>query len=714
MRARPRIRRTRRSFVQNVRSLASLALAATLLAGARSASAQEPPAPAPTCRQLKTALVLAGGGAKGAAHIGLMKVLDSLGIRPDLIVGTSIGAITGAMYASGWSGNEIDSLVRKYDIGELVQRYDPRLPRSLGPLLDPVVVWQQSEGRIRLQSGAARESDLIAVMNALLLRGNLIARGSFDRLPIPFRAVATDLRTKASVVLDKGDLAQAVRASFAIPLVFEPITLDGRTLVDGGITDNVPVRIARRLGAQRLIVSRLDSTVVDTAAVGTTTFTASRLMDFLFPEPLDTITPPDVVIRPDLTGYQSLDFARERVDSLIALGYNAAVEKFATQPCIPRGRPRPDRTYERRIAGVTVESGDLAQPELVRRALDLNEGRLIDEDSLGEGLVRVSNSGLAVGVWLNPTATQSGTAFHVRAIDHPRRVAGVGVDYDNTIGGRLWFTVLDRRVFGRRAEGSMMVDLSEVRQHLRLGVRRGTRLGSLLINPMVTTGIVREEVKRFDVAGDVLPDVLMEETYLGLGFERTGVQAWTRVTAELTAWRQGQEAILGAPGGRVEYLLARRNEDPVFRADLRANSRFQVGIIEGRGYGRWGERLELQTRLRGGAGLDLPPHYTLTLGGLEGFAGLQVFELRGDREFMLAQLFRFRAFGPFYARVEPMIGTMRAEDDSLDVNLPDKNAIYGMRGGLEWRTPIGPIRVEYGVNNLQRKQLLFRLGTWAQ
>jgi predicted acylesterase/phospholipase RssA len=700
--------------VQHVRTLASLTLATVLLGAGRTASAQEPPAPAPTCRQLRTALVLAGGGAKGAAHIGLIKVLDSLGIRPDLVVGTSIGAITGAMYASGWSGNEIDSLVRKYDIGELVKSYDPRLPRSLGPLLDPVVVWQQNDGRIGLQGGAARESDIIGVMNALLLRGNLIARGSFDRLPIPFRAVATDLRTKTSVVLDKGDLAQAVRASFAIPLVFEPITLDGRTLIDGGITDNVPIRIARRLGAQRLIVSRLDSTVVDTSALGTTTFTASRLMDFLFPEPLDTITPPDVVVRPDLTGFQSLDFSKPRVDSLIALGYRAAVEEFATQPCIPRGRPRPDRSYERRIASVTVDARDLAEPELVRRALDLTEGRQIDEDSLGAGLVRVSNSGLALGVWLNPTATQSGTAFRVRTIEQPRRVAGVGMDYDNTIGGRLWFTMLDRRVFGRRAEGFMMADLSEVRQHLRLGVRRGMRVGSLLINPTITTGLVREEVKRFDVAGDLLPDILMQESYLGVGFERTGTQAWTRMTAEFTAWRQGQDAILGAPGARIEYLLARRTDDPVFRTDLRANSRFQLGIVEARGYGRWGQRLELETRLRGGAGLDLPAHYTLTLGGLDGFAGLQVFELRGDRELMLAQLFRFRAFGPFFARIEPMVGTMRAEDDSLDVNLPDKNAVYGVRGGLEWRTPVGPIRLEYGVNNLQRKQLVFRLGTWSQ
>ena len=90
------------------------------------------------------------------------------------------------------------------------------------------------------------------------MRGDLIARGSFDSLPIPFRAVATDLHTGVRVTLDHGDLAQAIRASVAIPFVFEPITIDGRQLVDGGLSENVPVRLARELGATRVILSNLD------------------------------------------------------------------------------------------------------------------------------------------------------------------------------------------------------------------------------------------------------------------------------------------------------------------------------------------------------------------------------------------------------------------------------------------------------------------------
>src|SRR3954465_2518473 len=111
------------------------------------------PAAAQTCQPGRTALVLSGGGAKGLAHIGVLRVLDSLGIRPDLIVGSSMGAIIGGMYASGYTGREIDSLARSLPIADLFRTYQPRAPRSLGAL-QPLVVWEQGEWRFRLQSAS--------------------------------------------------------------------------------------------------------------------------------------------------------------------------------------------------------------------------------------------------------------------------------------------------------------------------------------------------------------------------------------------------------------------------------------------------------------------------------------------------------------------------------------------------------------------------------
>jgi NTE family protein len=207
-----------------------------------------------SCHPPRTALVLSGGGAKGLAHVGVLRALDSLGIRPDLIVGSSMGAAVGALYASGYTGRELDSLARVAPLAQLFRTYQPRAPRSLG-VLQPLVVWEQGEHRFYLQSAAIVESELNALVNAALLRGNLLARGNFDSLPIPFRAVATDLADRAPVVMGSGDLAQAVRASIAVPLLFDPELRDGRYLIDGGLSANLPVATARAAGATQVIVS---------------------------------------------------------------------------------------------------------------------------------------------------------------------------------------------------------------------------------------------------------------------------------------------------------------------------------------------------------------------------------------------------------------------------------------------------------------------------
>ena len=199
---------------------------------------------------MKTGLVLSGGGAKGFAHIGVFKVLDSLRIRPDFIVGSSIGAIGGALYASGYSGNAIDSVLRALPIANVIRSYSPRAPGVIGRL-PTFAVWENNGKGFMLQTGAVREGEVNALMSALMLRGNLLAQGDFDRLPIPLRVVATRLSTRKAVVLATGDLAQAVRASFAIPLLFTPGLIGDDVLMDGGVSDNIPVDIARAMGAER-------------------------------------------------------------------------------------------------------------------------------------------------------------------------------------------------------------------------------------------------------------------------------------------------------------------------------------------------------------------------------------------------------------------------------------------------------------------------------
>src|SRR5512134_281522 len=163
------------------------------------------PLPGQTCEQPGTALVLSGGGAKGLAHIGVLKVLDRLGYRPDLVVGTSMGAVVGAMYASGYSGRDLDSLARRYSLADLV-RAEPRLlARTMGPLR-PLIQWEAGRRGLRLRAAVVDEPEINALVTAGLLPGNIRAAGSFDSLPIPFRAVATNLATVNARILDSSDL----------------------------------------------------------------------------------------------------------------------------------------------------------------------------------------------------------------------------------------------------------------------------------------------------------------------------------------------------------------------------------------------------------------------------------------------------------------------------------------------------------------------------
>ncbi len=154
-----------------------------------------------------------------------------------------------------------------------------------------------------------------AALNRALLRGNLLARGDFDSLPIPFRAVATELRTRAPVVLSHGDLARAVRASMSIPLVFDPVRIEGAQLVDGGLAANLPIAVARAEGATRLIVSDVSWRPPDSVQGENPLAVADLLIAYLFSQPLDSLGARDYLIRPAVDSFETLDFRPDRQDT---------------------------------------------------------------------------------------------------------------------------------------------------------------------------------------------------------------------------------------------------------------------------------------------------------------------------------------------------------------------------------------------------------------
>lgn len=283
-----------------------------------------------TCPTAPTALVLGGGGAKGMAHLGVLAVLDSLGITPDLIVGTSAGAVIGAMWASGESAASIEARVRAARLDRIVRPYSPSLAPAFASAR-PLFVWERAGARWVVQDGAVRDEEADSVLAALLAPAEAHARGDFDALPIPFRAVATDLRTREVVVLHRGRLIDAVRASMAIPVLLRPVPREGRTLVDGGLSANNPVAVARALGAQRVIVATIASPVLDVTRLDDPLTVASAVFEFLFIQEPMSLGASDVRIALPTAAYGMLDFRPTTLDTLIALGRATASAALATQ-----------------------------------------------------------------------------------------------------------------------------------------------------------------------------------------------------------------------------------------------------------------------------------------------------------------------------------------------------------------------------------------------
>ncbi|WP_309044993.1 patatin-like phospholipase family protein [Marinobacter sediminicola] len=274
-------------------------------------------------------LVLSGGGAKGMAHVGVLRVLEEMKIPVDMVVGTSAGSAVGALYASGMPVSEIEHRFLEMDWLSSF-RDDPG--RVYKPVRRKQADWKYplapglgvSLDGLHVGAGIIAGQNLGFILNELTNSVSLVE--DFDRLPIPFRAVATDLETGEMVVLGSGNLATAIRASMSIPGVYAPVRLGDRLLVDGGIAANLPVSVARDMGADLIIAVDITDALLGPDELREafsifgqlTTIMTRRNTD----EQLGMLDEKDILIRPDLEGHGAADF--ENAPVLFELGASAA------------------------------------------------------------------------------------------------------------------------------------------------------------------------------------------------------------------------------------------------------------------------------------------------------------------------------------------------------------------------------------------------------
>lgn len=282
----------------------------------------------------KTCLVLGGGGARGAAHIGVLEVLERERIPVDCVVGTSMGAIVGGLYAAGYDATQIRDVLDHIDWKNMFSDDPSRAELPMRRKQDELrflggVELGLRDGKIAFPRGAVQGQKLQLLLRRLLLPVGIAQ--NFDDLAVPFRAVATDIGNGQRVVFGSGDLAMAIRASMSVPAAFAPLRYQGHMLVDGGISDNVPIDVARAMGAQRMIVVDVGERLSPADQLNSPFAIASQMLTVMMKKQTDaqlaTLGPDDVLLTPELGDLGSANF--DRAPQAVQIGVAAAEEKLA-------------------------------------------------------------------------------------------------------------------------------------------------------------------------------------------------------------------------------------------------------------------------------------------------------------------------------------------------------------------------------------------------
>lgn len=279
-------------------------------------------------KDLKVGLVFSGGGAKGFAHIGVLKVLEEAGVRVDYIGGTSMGSMVGSLYAAGYTAKEIDSIFRSVDFNKVML---DDVPRKSKPFYEKengekhALSLPVKKGKIGIPKALSKGQNVANLLTEMLSHVDTIT--DFNKLPIPFVCVATDIEAGKKVVLNSGFLPKAVQASGAFPTLLEPVEIDGKLLIDGGIFDNYPVDEVKKMGADIIIGVELGNDLLSREDLNSAVDIVNQIMSFqIYASYEENIKNTNVHITPDMTGYSVTTF--ESYDEIFDLGEIAARQHY--------------------------------------------------------------------------------------------------------------------------------------------------------------------------------------------------------------------------------------------------------------------------------------------------------------------------------------------------------------------------------------------------
>lgn len=717
------------------------------------AQAAERPSDDPGQRP-KLVLVLSGGGARGAAHVGVLKVLEELHVAPDMVIGTSMGSIVGGLYAAGWTPEQIERLIHRLDWEGAFTDAVPRSEKSFLRKQDdrPVLI----QGRLAfdgfkpvLPSGVIRGQKLELILR--LLESLSPAASDFDHLPIPYRAVAADIATGKPVILDSGSLATAMRASMSIPGAFPPVRLDGRDLVDGGIAANLPIGIAMELGATSVIAVDISSPlIVEGEQLGTFAAIIGHLNSLLTAGNVSRdralIGPDDVLITPALGDISFVSF--DRVIDAAQIGEDAAraqadqLRRFAAPDARWAefaGRPRARTRDQLQVDSIRIANSSRVHDRIVRRALQLEPPASLDPETLGFSLLELYNTRY-FGTLDFRFEDRDGKNELVVTTPPPDRGRGslqFGVGFmDDFQGGSGYQLSVRHQLLPANRRGGEWVNVVQVGTESLAATEFYQPLGSTM-HWFAAPGLeFRRSMLDLYFEGNPVAEYRLDSAQAGLAAGRV-LGNWGELRATAFFADVHAEPRIGDPlfpaadeqrggfelGFRVDTVdevgfprhgsvvdvryttssASLGSEVEFDKVWASAGHSWSFGELTLTPYLEYGENLEDTLDL-----LDLYP-----LGGLFRLSGLGQHELLGERVALARLQAYWRLFGLDLAGLKVRLYTglsLEAGNVYFDDPITADSLLYGGAVWVGAMTPFGPARLAYGLAEGGSDRVYFQIG----
>lgn len=616
-------------------------------------------------------VAFSGGGARGLAHIGVLKVLEELRVPVHCITGTSMGAIVGGAYASGAPAARLEEMVLKANWDDVFRDRPPRAEVASQRKVDDYKTlfapeYGVKDGGLALPKGIISGVSIEAFFR--VLTEPAVGINDFQKLPIPFRAVAADIETGEAVVLDRGSVAHAMRASMAVPGAMAPVEINGRLLVDGGIANNLPIDEARKLCADVVIAVNISTPPLKRSEITSALSVAAQLINFLgkatVDEQLKNLSQRDILIAPDLGNVSAASFehsaeairigeaaARKLADSLKR--YSLPPEQYAAL----RSKQTAERKGLGKVDDIRFEGLRRTNPEVLRSLVQSKPGEPLTEEQVSADLRRIYGRGDFESV---DYRIEHGPAGRVMVItprekewgpDYLRFGLGLATDFQ----GENIFNILVqyRKTWMNRLGGEWLTE-AQVGQNTYLQTEFLQPLherGRYFVAPYARLG---RSSRGVFIGEDRVAEYDAQEARVGLdmgailgtwGEARLGA-LWRRVDAKvdtgspalpsLNETTAGPRAVLFVdqfdhawfPRSGFRAIASAYSAERSFGSD-RGYHRFEGQLV---GAKSWGAHT-LNLGVMGGTDLhsNLPPYETFTLGGPLRLSGYRINEFSGRR-----------------------------------------------------------------------------------